>query len=165
MIKVTGKPGQTSDQLKEELVKSLENAPGGLQVDDRQIEAEFYLTRKAKKALEKKAHNQSAQDEKGKFFLCTYFACRVPRSERDDGIKMVAAKINQLAARNLIHSALGHFVSYDLSPFTSGFFDDKGTQKEPEMVIACYVLVPEKVHKRIMEKLKRRVLKKAQVQP
>jgi hypothetical protein len=132
------------------------NQSPALKIEDLKTEAEFYLTRKAKAALEKKATNQTAQNEKGEIFLCLYVACKVPKNELDDGIKMVAAKVNQFAQKDLIHSALSHFVHYDLNVYTT---------QEQETIVMCYILVPEKIHKKLMKSQTSMLKKKQRIKP
>lgn len=120
-------------------------------------EAELYLTKAAKKALSNKALSQVVKMvDTGEVFLCTYFAAKVSFSEIDDGIKMVAAEINILASKGLIHSALSNFKRLDLSPETTGYFDEYGNPKEMQTVVLCYVLVPEKTYLELEKEAKKR---------
>lgn len=114
-------------------------------------EADFYLTKKAREALKKKALTTVDKYDTGEVFLCTYFGVVVNISDVEDGIKLVAGRINELAQRGQIHSCLAHFRRLDLSPETTGYFDEEGNPKEMRTAILCYVLVPELVHKELQE--------------
>lgn len=129
-----------------------------LATTDLSKEAEAYLTTKAKLALSKKSLSQIIKYDSGEVFISTYFGAKVPFSQVDDGIKLVAGEINKLAHNDQIHSCLSNFIRLDLSPETTGYFDENGDPKEMETVVLCYVLVPEQKYKELeaqMESMKR----------
>jgi hypothetical protein len=120
-----------------------------MSVQDISKEADQYLTRKAREALKNKANTTVVKNDAGEVFMCAYLGALVSMSEIEDGIKLVAGKINQLAQENHIHSCLSHFVRLDLPLETTGYFDEEGNPKEAQTAILCYVLVPENIHKNL----------------
>jgi hypothetical protein len=120
-----------------------------LATTDLSKEAELYLTTKAKLALSKKSVSQIVKYDSGEVFICTYFGVKIPFSQVEDGIKLVAGEINKLAHNDEIHSCLSNFIRLDLSPETTGYFDEFGTPKEMETVVLCYVLVPEQKYNQL----------------
>lgn len=122
-----------------------------LSTQDISKEADFYLTKKAREALQKKAISTIARYDTGEVFLCTYLGAKVNISDIEDGIKLVAGRINELARKNQIHSCLSNFVRLDLSPETTGYFDEDGNPKEMQTIVLCYILVPEQVYKELEE--------------
>ncbi len=112
--------------------------------------SEPFLTKKAKEVLKNKALTSVVKNySTGEVFLATYFGVIVNMSDIDDGIKLVAGRINELAHKNQIHSCLSHFIKLDLSPETTGYFDKEGNPKEMQTVVMCYVLVPETIYKEL----------------
>jgi hypothetical protein len=120
-----------------------------LSTQDISKKANKYLTRKAREALKNKANSTVVKYDTGEVFMCAYFGALVGISEIEDGIKLVAGKINQLAQESHIHSCLSHFVRLDFPLETTGYFDKKGNPKEAQTAILCYVLVPENIHKNL----------------
>jgi hypothetical protein len=129
----------SEDKLNDAASKQLTQG-AALKVDNLQAEAEPFLTDKAKEAL-KNFNNGLTLTRYGSDGLveiygqCLYICSRVKLDKVEDGIKEVAETINKLAEDGKIISALSHFIKFDLSPESSGYF------KPLEVMVLCYVHV------------------------
>lgn len=121
-----------------------------LKVDNLQAEAEPFLTEKAKTALKNLENKRLILTRYGSDGLvevygqCLYVGSRVELDKVEDGIKKVAETINKLAEDGKIISALSHFIKFDLSPESSGYF------KPLETVVLCYVHVDMETYNKAM---------------
>lgn len=122
-----------------------------LKIDELKVQAEPFLTDKAKAALAIKSLRLLKTDVNGAVTdQCVYIGARTRISELEVGIKKVADKINALAERGVITSCLSNFIKFDLSQEGTGYFNEDGTAKEQETLILCYVLVPIAIYEEIM---------------
>lgn len=123
----------------------------GLKVDELFEQAKPFLTEATIKALEIKSLRLTLFDnEMNVTGKCAYFGCKVKMSQVESGIKRVAEHLNRLSAEGSIISALAPFIKFDLSPETTGYFNEDGSPKELETVVLSYVHLPPKIYDREM---------------
>ena len=112
----------------------LRGAP--IKVEDELGKAQKYLTEKANKALAKKALNLMVIEEgtPRKAYICVFFGVRVPKDQIESGVQKMSEIVNDLAEKDLIHSALAPMISLDLirMPF-----------EVQTSAVCSYVLVPQ----------------------
>lgn len=129
---------------------------GTIKLNDLSKVAEPYLTEKAKVALAKPKCTSLLRVEGGVLtHQCVYYGKKVKLSEIESAVKIVSEKINDLAEKDLIEAPLSHFVKFDLSPESTGYFNQDGSPRELETVVLCYVRVPQATYEEIMKDVKK----------
>lgn len=120
------------------------NEGNAFQVDKLQELSDKYLSDKAKEAL-KKSSPATIIQEGDKIYQCVYFGTRTLLSNVEKGAKEVADKVNDLADKGLIHSALTHpvpLIKYNLAKIPG---------EELSTLVLCYVLVPAETYLQIQK--------------
>lgn len=114
-----------------------------MKVDDLKELQEKFFSDKAKEVMKNKSTQTVLLMDNGDVYKTVYFGSRVPLDKVDEGAKKVAAKINDLADKGLIHSALSQLIKFDLA---------KMPVKALSTMVLCYVLVPLDVAKEMEAK-------------
>lgn len=109
-----------------------------LRVDELMDLQDRFFSDKAKEAMKKKSSQTVILMDNGEVFKTVFFGSRVPLDKLEDGAKKIASKVNDLAEKGLIHSALSQLIKFDLA---------KMPGKALSTMVLCYVLVPLNVAK------------------
>jgi len=124
---------QSLEAATEAILASVNTEPTSTpQVKDLSELAARYLTTDALKQTGKRTLSQIVE-EGGTLYRCVYFACQVAEDNLETGVKEIAASVNELAAKGLIHSALAPLFSITLV---------KNPLEKPTCAVFCFVLVP-----------------------
>lgn len=126
----------------------------GIHVDNVSEIADKYLTEKAKKDMSNVQGSLSIHKGTEIVGQCLYYGHRTKMSGLEEAVKKVSEMVNALSDEGHVMGSLGPMIKFDLSPETTGYFNEDNTIKEPETIVLAYVHVPLEIYDREMEKIK-----------